>query len=342
MSAFVSIIVPIYNAQKTIHRCMRSLLVQTYPFIEILLVENNSSDNSYEICLQYAKEYESVKLYQTYSKGASAARNCGIQNAKGEYIVFVDSDDYTKANSIERLVNSFEESKCDLIISDFYYVIGKEAYHNHTGVYGKMSCKDYVNILMQQPQSFYHGVVWNKCYKASIIRENNIRFNETMNVMEDFDFNLHYLKYVNWVYLENAILYWYIYYSNSLSNQSINSTRDLEERYRNTFKVFILYRDLVTLKDSYCCNCDLVNSYILEFYISEKIRLLLGYHVLAFKERVKLIKKLKSDPILKSSKKQMTGCYRFWFTLKHTILITVKYIRNQLAKTIKIVEGRRE
>ena len=113
----VSVIIPIYNSEKYLHECLDSVINQTYKDIEIILVDDGSTDKSSSICDEYAKKDERIKVFHTSNNGPSHARNIGIDNATGEYIVFQDSDDYIELNMIEDTVKEALKSDSDLVIS---------------------------------------------------------------------------------------------------------------------------------------------------------------------------------------------------------------------------------
>lgn len=340
MSALVTIIVPIYNAKKTLSRCLDSLLKQTYDNIEVLLIDNGSKDGSYEICKYYAENYNCIRVYHAICLGVSRARNCGLVHAKGEYILFVDSDDYVREDYVSVLINAMEISDSDLVICDFWYVNNKKEYHNHPIRYGQISISEYLKMLIEDPYGFYHGVVWNKCYKSSIIKDNNLYFDEKIEVYEDFAFNLNYLQHVHMLYLESSIVYWYVFYNNSLSNKGQKSSSTLEKKYQGTITIFIDYKQLLFNNELYGKYCNKINSYIYEFFIAEKIRLLWGYHSIPRKECIQCLHKLKMNPVIVSGKKEMKYFYRLQFGLRYSIYISLKYIKNKTKQKSKIYERR--
>lgn len=111
----VSIIVPIYNVEKYIERCIKSLISQTYRDIEILLINDGSPDDSKTICERYEKIDKRIKLYNKENGGLSDTRNYGLKRAKGEYILFVDSDDYIESNTVEVLISEMKKDNLDIV-----------------------------------------------------------------------------------------------------------------------------------------------------------------------------------------------------------------------------------
>ena len=111
----LSIIIPIYNSEKYLRDCLASVIDQTYKDLEIILVDNNSTDNSLKICKEYAAKDNRIRLMQERKKGAAAARNLGIKAAKGDFITFADSDDYLREDAYEILLNRIKKSNCDIM-----------------------------------------------------------------------------------------------------------------------------------------------------------------------------------------------------------------------------------
>ena len=125
MTPFVSIIIPVYNAQKNLGRCVESVLNQTYKDFELLLLDDGSTDNSGKICNKYAEEDIRVRVIHKENSGVSDTRNQGIAMAKGEYLQFIDSDDWITQDATARFVRMAQEYPCDMVIADFYRVIGE-------------------------------------------------------------------------------------------------------------------------------------------------------------------------------------------------------------------------
>ena len=136
----ISIVVPVYKSERTLHRCVDSILRQTYRDIEVLLVVDGSPDRSSEICEEYAAQDRRVRVLYRHNEGVSQARNRGIENASGEYLLFVDSDDYIEANACARMLKLREESDADLVIAGFHHwYVGRDVRKRprEEGVYTK-------------------------------------------------------------------------------------------------------------------------------------------------------------------------------------------------------------
>lgn len=126
MEKKVSIIIPVYNTQKYLKRCINSIIDQTYSNLEIFLINDGSTDNSLEICKEYEKIDERIFIISGENHGVSYARNIGIRKATGEYLYFADSDDYLETDAIEKMIQGFEKADCELIIAGYNEVENEE------------------------------------------------------------------------------------------------------------------------------------------------------------------------------------------------------------------------
>ena len=159
----VSIIIPVYNAAPHLARCIESVRRQTYRNLEILLVNDGSSDTSGTICRMYARVDERIVVTDKTNSGVSATRNLALREAKGTYMQFLDSDDYLPRNATELLVTRAESTGCDLVIADYYRVAGevltRHGFLHRTDI---MDQTEFARALMGEPASFCYGVLWNK------------------------------------------------------------------------------------------------------------------------------------------------------------------------------------
>lgn len=207
----VSIIVPIYNSALDLVPCLESIKRQNYENIEVLLVNDGSSDSSLEICRMYARLDSRMIVIDKENSGVSGTRNVAIERAQGEYLQFVDSDDFLDRNATRLMVESAQESRCDLLICHYCSVMPD----GRTSVYGflppdvRMDKPQFARHLMEEPASFYYGVMWNKLYRRDIIMEHSIRCNEEFTWSEDMLFNLEYIRYAESFYAMRTPVYYY-------------------------------------------------------------------------------------------------------------------------------------
>lgn len=269
----VSVIVPIYNAKKHIARCVESIRRQTYQNLEILLLNDGSSDVSGPICAMYAKVDDRITLIDKANSGVSATRNLGMRAAKGKYLQFVDADDTLQPYATELLVAKAEENAADMVIAHYNRVEPPKerraqrtppmpeevdpAFDPFTRVQtfgflmeGYMSKAQFAYGLMQEPASFYYGVMWNKLYRADIVREHaDIACSEELDYSEDFYFNLSFIRYAERFYALSTPIYNYVQNPESLVH-NLNPVKVLTTRWELLTYYKDLYRDLGLYEDN--------------------------------------------------------------------------------------------
>ena len=179
----VSVIIPVYNSEIYLEKCITSLLKQTYKNFELILIDDGSTDSSYEICKKYSLDSR-IHIYRKENGGVSSARNMGLNCAKGKYIFFVDSDDWVDEDYIELLKIEDDEDLVQGGCKDFQNFPSLMSYEEIFNNFAKY----WFNSIVQ--------FVWGNCYKKNIIEEYNIRFDEKITLGEDAYFNLEYLKHI--------------------------------------------------------------------------------------------------------------------------------------------------
>lgn len=187
----LSIIIPIYNSEKYLRDCLASVIDQTYKDLEIILVDNNSTDNSLKICKEYAAKDNRIRLMQERKKGAAAARNLGIKAAKGDYITFADSDDYLREDAYEILLNRIKKSNCDIMCYAFHIVdeLGNKKgwYEPRLRRYEKGKCcytgEEAAKIYLTSRD--IEGFGWNKIFTRKFVEENAVLYDESKIAYED-------------------------------------------------------------------------------------------------------------------------------------------------------------
>ncbi|WP_051145378.1 glycosyltransferase [Butyrivibrio fibrisolvens] len=166
----ISVIVPVYNVEKYVIKCVDSIINQTYKNLEIILVDDGSTDTSGEICDEYQKKDDRIKVFHTENRGLSCARNYGIKQATGEYIAFLDSDDYVYGSYIEDLYGLCKECGADIAQCDFIFVLEDSAMLKEQ-IYNKVEIitgKEAVIRCCKQPNAVKYNVAWNKLYKKKL------------------------------------------------------------------------------------------------------------------------------------------------------------------------------
>lgn len=223
----ISIIVPVFNSELFLKRCIESLRAQKYKNIEILLIDDGSEDSSGMICDEYEKKDKRIRVIHKKNGGPSEARNVGIENSKGVFITFVDADDYVYSDFLIDLYSDIKEKESDLVCSG-YIDISNYGRYACTDFYRQGNRKKIVSDLLQGTG----GVPWGKLYKTSIIKENNIRFDTRVIMSEDLLFLLDYIYYIKtYTYSDGK---YYVY--NRLSDDGIS--RNIDSKYLRSFEVF--------------------------------------------------------------------------------------------------------
>ena len=217
----VSVIVPVYNGEKYIKRCIDSILNQTFKNLECIVVNDGSTDNTLKILKKYKDTR--LKVINKNKSGVSASRNIAIDKANGEYIDFVDCDDWLSPEAITLKYNAMINHNVDMVVSDFYRVVDdrlscKSQFKKEAVV----SRKVYATKMSEKPAEFYYGVLWNKFYKKSIINKYNIKMLDDVDWCEDLIFNMEYIKHVKNIFILKSPTYYYVKTEGSLVNNTEN------------------------------------------------------------------------------------------------------------------------
>ena len=243
MRPMVSIVVPIYNAENYLRRCVDSILNQEYTDFELLLVNDGSTDASGDICEEYGDQDPRVIVIQKENTGVSDSRNRALDRARGKYLQFLDSDDWITPDATRLFVRAAEEYGCDMVISDFYRVVGERlSTKGDIEEEGVLTREEFAAHMMENPADFYYGVLWNKLYRRDIVEEHNLRMDTDINWCEDFMFNLEYIRYAKVFYALHAPIYYYVKRKGSLASQGINISKTVKmklnvfEYYNNFYK----------------------------------------------------------------------------------------------------------
>ena len=250
MDSLVSIIVPVYNAQTYLKRCVDSILKQDYPNFELILVDDGSADDSGQICDSYAAQDERVRVLHQENAGVSAARNRALDLATGDYIQFLDSDDWIVPEATRLLVGALERHGCDMVISDFYRVSGERLAQKGDIEEEKVfSRQEFAACMIENPADFYYGVLWNKLYRRRIIEEHNIRMDTDISWCEDFLFNLEYIRHASSFYALKVPIYYYLKRRGSLATQGMSISNTVRMKI-NIFEYYNeFYKDVYDQED---------------------------------------------------------------------------------------------
>ena len=238
----VTVIVPIYNAEKTLKRCLDSIRCQSWKEIEVLMVNDGSTDGSAVICREYCEKDARFHLIdKEVNSGVADSRNRAIAAATGKYLQFADSDDWLRSDATERMAESAEQNDCELVVSGFYRVLEKRIYtHRAIFMSGRVTRERFVEGLMCAPANFYYGVLWNKLFRTDVVRLQKIACPDDLDWCEDTSFNLSYLAHARHVFVIPEPLYFYTKQKDSLSSAGKVLPNMMDTR----VQVFHRYKDL--------------------------------------------------------------------------------------------------
>lgn len=224
----VSVIIPIYNNEKYLARCLDSLAAQTLEDIQVLMVNDGSTDGTEEICLDYVRQYPHFEYYRKENGGSASARNVGLEHAAGEYIGFVDSDDYVEATMFEKLYSAaMAHQGADMVFNAMVGPARKKTYSFTLpvpGYYDRKGMEEYIfpNLLPHPTETgTFRSFDWSNCYRLirrGIIADNHIRFYDKSRRCEDLCFAFECTIHANsYVILPEEQLYHYCVSENSKS-----------------------------------------------------------------------------------------------------------------------------
>lgn len=257
----VSVIVPVYNSGKYIEKCIESIINQTYQNIEVLIVNDGSTDNSYSICNEYAKKDSRIKLFSIENSGVSYARNLGIENAQGKFITFVDSDDWIKSNMIDFAIEKQQQTNSDIIIWSCI-----KSYPNREILVPLLNEEDQSFIddksyLYLKSINYFHkqdisktavsaGTTWCKLYKREFLLKNNLQFNPKLTRAQDTIFSINAFYMAGKISYFNEHLYHYRENEGSITSGT-KFIEDTETPFNALLNEFILFTEKLDKPELY-------------------------------------------------------------------------------------------
>ncbi len=243
----ISVIIPVYNTSQYLKQCIESVLNQTYENLEIIIIDDGSKDNSATICKNYQELDNRVVFFSQENCGISKTRNKAIEKVTGDYILFIDSDDWIDVNTCKTALDKLEAYNTDLVMFSYQkeyiekiekkYILQEEKYYLQQDINAlhRRLVGLYKNELNNPEHADSLVTVWGKLYKSKIIKDNNLLFEDTKNIgtAEDMLFNLYYFKFVKSAYYIHQCLYHY------RKNNSVSFTNkykpDLQKQWNNLF-----------------------------------------------------------------------------------------------------------
>lgn len=258
-SELISVVIPVYNSDKYIGECLDSILNQSYRNLDIIIIDDGSSDKSFKICSRYQENDYRIKLFTQTNSGVSNARNKGILEAQGKYIVFVDADDVLEKNYIEDMYNIICMEKDILVICDFKIwnmdtnkiIFNVDTKENSLLLTMKDFLKDYWNNYKRG----YINAPWNKMYNVDIIKNNSIEFPHDITMGEDVVFNMNYFHHCKYVFIMHKYLYNYRNHSMQCSKKIFKNhfvmLKKIFDTIENEFQNYGLMNNYTFLKVHY-------------------------------------------------------------------------------------------
>lgn len=291
----VSVIVPVYNVEKYLCKCVDSLLAQTYKNVEIILVDDGGNDNCPHICDEYAKKDKRIKVIHKENGGLSDARNAGIDVAKGEYLCFVDSDDFVDENYVQKMVVTALENQSDLVVSNFNYIyedgrivanefdIEAKKYSNNEIIYYLTRGRDVLPLI----------VAWSKLYSRKLF--DNLKFKKAI-LHEDEEICHKILDLAKRISIIKDKLYYYLQRGNSIMGTTTPSKQKIimeisKERY-----------DYLVSKNYSEEICDLAYLSYCNYCLNIAVKFKKYNNVDEYREVMKVIKEAKKSPIFRKIK----------------------------------------
>ena len=332
-NSLVSVIVPIYNTEKHLKNCIESIINQTYTNLEIILVNDGSTDNSPIICDSYANIDNRIKVVNILNMGVSNARNQGLRSSTGKYIQFVDSDDFIDKDMIEILVNNIESQNADIVMCGIKRVSKLDFILDTAKHIGTFEIEDFIikNIEMIGDNLF--GSPCNKLYKYDIIKKHDIMFDPLIEYAEDLIFNYEYFRNIDRVTVNSNCLY---NYNRDIEDTLSSKFRiDCYENLNYTYEQTIDFLDTFQLNQDnlYKINNKFANKYIglVDYLLTtdnnlnkNEIRLLIIKHLKRYEKR----------KMLDGSKFHSIYFYIIWYLVKREYF-SLLYLLSKLKDNIK-------
>lgn len=246
----VSIIIPVYNGELYIEKCIHSILKQKFQDYEVILIDDGSTDSSGVICQKMAKEDARIVVIHSVNQGVSEARNLGIQSASGEFLQFIDIDDWIEETMTKSLVEAATHQDIDLVVCGYKrvtkYITRKDRMWDAPGTYRN---SDYLVRILEDPTGYYYGVVWNKLFRRQLIIDNALLFDKSLSLGEDFVFNLEYIKHAKNIKVIEERPYIYNYSNiGTLSRYKVDSfdiyKKELENRKEIYYRMCKVFEEL--------------------------------------------------------------------------------------------------
>lgn len=323
-AALISVIVPVYNVEKYLHKCINSILNQTYKNLEIILIDDGSTDNSGKICDEYALKDNRIKVIHKENGGLSSARNAGLDICSGDYIGFVDSDDYIAEDMYEYLYVNLIKNNADVAMCN-YWIENNLNTEIADSSLEKFILNNKSNILKFHLEHGMFFPVWNKIFKKEIIK--NIKFPIGLNA-EDVFILIDWINNCNKIVFGNDCKYFYLKRETSLYNRPAN---------KNLFDEVIAFKKIMSYINNnleFIENVEITRKWLIESYRFSLDRILFKSNVNKFKnEKEKIINVLKRNFIFISKNRYISFKSKILYLI---IIVDCKiyfYLKKKLGKS---------
>lgn len=242
MNDLISIIVPIYNVEFYLEKCLDSIINQTYREIEIILINDGSSDDSKAICEKYESIDNRIRLINSVNKGVSSARNTGLEVSNGKYILFIDPDDWMEENMIEKLYTNLVKTNSDISVCNYYEVNNGNKYSNNLLIERVFDTEKFLYYSLDE--RYFRGYLWNKLYCRHVIfcDNNHIKFDKNIHMCEDLLFNYKVALNSSKICYTDDKLYNYLQRENS----ALSSQFNMKEASR-----LLIFKELIDVASKY-------------------------------------------------------------------------------------------
>lgn len=259
----VSVILPVYNVEKYIEKCLWSILNQTYINIELIVIDDGSCDRSAEIAINILEKQEGIKILRQQNLGLGEARNSGIRHASGEFVLFVDSDDWIEPAMVQSLVYAAMSSGADIVCCGYNFIQGTHIYHSYENE-ALNNESDYLKLCFSEVLNTDRKIIttaWAKLFRAAVLKENTLFF--SLPYFEDTPFFINFVFRSSKIFFVKDTLYNYFVRDDSISNSTISNTKlktfyaaddfirimlvknGIFTKYKRDFEVFHLIRILL-------------------------------------------------------------------------------------------------
>ncbi|MBS6600274.1 MAG: glycosyltransferase family 2 protein [Clostridium sp.] len=267
----VSIIIPVYNVEEYIEECLKSILAQTYKDIELLIVDDGSTDNSLGLIREYENKFKKIRIFTQQNKGVSEARNLALNYVSGEFVLYIDPDDFLEPNMIEKMVNKAEKYNSDITICGYYLYYSKDNANNKIFTYGinenkTLSSLEVIDMMLNYK---LQGQLWNKLFKKDLLINNNFKFEPGRYIQDIFPVFKMVLKSSNITFIDEPLYY----YRQRMSSTVNKKSKKLAEDYFHAMYSIMNYvkeENIKVNKNSYIAFRTIVLSNFIAMYTNYK------------------------------------------------------------------------